>query len=650
MQLRHIEITNFRPYRAAEVDLTDPDGHIHIIEGPQGAGKTSFHRAVQWGLYGGKGPTTNYKTNWNETAREEGDERMGVRIKFEEDGRDHILNRTIARFNHSGKKAHEERVLIIDGDTRREGEDAEEYIRDLLPEQLKDFFFLDGEMIQNLIDDDTGVEVKEDIETVLKHEAIINARDDLQSLIKDRYEPERDRIENERDERSELDDQISDLRVERRDLRERREELRKERQEVADDIEETREELEQYNEELIEQLNEYDEEIRHLEREQRESAQQMKEAWEDLHVGILSRPIAEAQEQLREQEEHYEKLRSTLQKQDIVQRLQRQVEKEGECPICGNDHIEDVPDVNFKDEVNQSEVELTRRITDCRAKDRRLSDAPRPNVSPIKAANRVQELREEIRTKEQEQDELLQEYGGRPQEGQKEQYEEMLRSLTRKQEELDDEWDEVRERIGELDDDIEQKRNEKQRKDGEQAYKRIRAKIKAAEMAIAHLDTIRHEHIQQKRDNIKNEMNAVFDQVSQSEFIKGRYEGIDFRGDPGDEDSFVLELIKQGGNRKAMGDRPPSAGEAQLTALSFIFGLNEWAKYSTTIVFDTVAGRLDLQNSKAQGDFFTTLDEGIILLVTDAELQKLQPAIEADIGKHYRIRPDEEMNSKLEVK
>ncbi|MDY6777153.1 MAG: hypothetical protein SVU32_00680, partial [Candidatus Nanohaloarchaea archaeon] len=445
-------------------------------------------------MYGGEGPTTNYKTNWNETAREEDDERMGVRIKFEEEGRDHILNREIDRFNHDRQEAHEKRVLIIDGDTRREGEDADEYIRDLLPEQLKDFFFLDGEMIQNIIDDDTGVEVKEDIETVLKHEAIINAREDLQSLIKDRYEPERDRIENERDERSELDDRISELRDERRELRERREELKEERQEIADDIEETREELEQYNEELIEELNEYDEEIRELEREQREAAQKMKEAWEDIHVGILSGRIAEAKEQLREHEEHYEGLRSTLQKQDIVQRLQGQVEKEGECPICGNDHVEDVPDVSFQDEVDQSEVELTRKITDCREKRQRLSEASRPGVSPVKAANRVQELREEIRTKEQEQDELLQEYGGRPQEGQKEQYEEMLRSLNRKQEELDDEWEEVRERIQELDDEIEQKRNEKQRKDGEQAYKRIRAKIQAAEMAIDHLDAIRHEH------------------------------------------------------------------------------------------------------------------------------------------------------------
>lgn len=650
MQLRHIEITNFRPYRDVEVDLTDTDGHIHIIEGPQGAGKTSFHRAVQWGLYGGEGPTTNYKSNWNETAREDDDERMGVRIKFEEEGRDHILHREIDRFNHGRKEAHEKQILIIEGDTRREDENADEYIRDLLPEQLKDFFFLDGEMIQNLIDDDTGVEVKEDIETVLKHEAIINAREDLQSLIKDRYEPERDRIENERDERSELDDWIRELRTERREFQERREELKEVRQEVADDIEETRKELEQYNKELIEELNAYDDDIRELEREQRETLQRMKEAWEVIHIGILSGPITEVQEQLRKQEEHYDELRSTLQKQDIIQRLQRQVQKEGECPICGNNHVQDMPDVSFKNEVDESEVELTRKITDCRQKHRRLSDALRPDVSPVKAANRVQELREEIRTKEQEQDELLQEYGGRPQEGQKEQYEEMLRSLNRKQKKLDEEWDEVRGRVQELDDEIEQKRNEKQRKDGEQAYKRIRAKIKAAEMAIAHLDAIRHEHIQQKRDNIKEEMNAVFNQVSQSEFIKGRYEGIDFRGDPGDKDSFVLELIKRGGDRKAMDDRPPSAGEAQLTALSFIFGLNEWAKYSTTIVFDTVAGRLDLQNSKAQGEFFTTLDEGLILLVTDAELQKLQPAIESDVGKHYRIRPDEEMNSKLEMK
>ena len=91
-----------------------------------------------------------------------------------------------------------------------------------------------------------------------------------------------------------------------------------------------------------------------------------------------------------------------------------------------------------------------------------------------------------------------------------------------------------------------------------------------------------------------------------------------------------------------MTNRKPSAGETQLAALSFIFGLNKYANYATTIVFDTVAGRLDLDNSRAQGEFFASLDDPIILLVHDGELQKLREAIEEDIGRHYELKPDTE--------
>jgi DNA sulfur modification protein DndD len=648
MQLRHIEITNFRPYREAEIDLTDTDGHIHIIEGPQGAGKTSLHRAIQWGLYGGEGPVTNYKTNYNETAAELEEEEMGVRIKFRENGRDHLLEREIDRFNHDRKEAEERVILIIDGDKRWKDTNADEYIRDLLPEQLKEFFFLDGEKIQDLIDDERGMRAKKDIETVLKHEAIINARDDLEGLIKDRFENERDRIEEDRRERSELDDAISELREEKRGLKERREELKDERSEVAKGIEDTRREIEQYDEELIEQLDEYDDEIRRLENEKQGALDRMKKAWADLHVGILSETIDRSVGDLDEEEARLERLRSALQKQEVVESLQREARQEGRCPICGNEHVESVLDAHTEgEEVDASEVELTREIGRVREKKKVLLDAPVPEESPNQAAMSVQELRDDIREKEADREEVMSEYGGRPEEGRKERLESNLTSLEKKQDRLDEEWEEVREELDEIDDKIESKRNQKRRKDGQQAYDEILNKIDAAETAIGHLDNIRREHIEQKRDGIKEKMNEVFEVVSRSEFIKGRYQGIEFRGDPGDEDSFVLELVKNNGERKAMQDRPPSAGETQLTALSFIFGLNEYAKYSTTIVFDTVAGRLDLQNSKAQGEFFTTLDEPIMLLVTDAELQKLEPAIEDDIGVHHRIRPTSNMNSEL---
>lgn len=263
----------------------------------------------------------------------------------------------------------------------------------------------------------------------------------------------------------------------------------------------------------------------------------------------------------------------------------------------------------------------------------------------------IQRLRNEIRKEEGKRQELMEEFGGRPTdaEGQKQRYKENINRLESRLDEIQDELDEKAEKIKDLQSERDRIQREKQKKSGQKTIDDTIEKIESAEQAIDHLDGIREAHIEQKREAIKQKMDEVFKQVSQSEFIKGRYKGIDFAGDAEDDDSFVLELVKNDGSKKAMNDHPPSAGETQLTALSFIFGLNEYAKYSTTIVFDTVAGRLDLDNSRAQGQFFTTLEEPIVLLVTDAELQQLEQSIKGYTGVHYVIKPDKNMDSTMEL-
>jgi DNA sulfur modification protein DndD len=648
MQFQRIEISNFRPYRDAEVDLKDVDGHIHVIEGPQGAGKTSLHTAIQWGLYGGHGPGTNYRSNWNETAQEEDDEEMYVHIEFREDARDHILKRSIRNFSHSQERATEEVSLIIGGDTYKSGDNAQEYIGELLPEQLKDFFFLDGEKIQTLVDDDEVVDVKEDIETVLKHQAIINAKEDLQAVIKDRYEPKRNRLEKEKAKRDEFTRKIRGNRDEKQNLKKRREDLLNEREEVSDDIEEVKAEIERHDEEVIQALDDVKEDIRDLEGNKQEALSDLRDAWEMAPIAIVSDNIEGVCDEIHKQEAHYESLRSSLERQDILRDLQQQA-SDGMCPICGNDHPDDLPELDFDDEVEESEAALSQQIYQCRQTIRTLRDAPLPNEPPTEPAKRLQQIREDLRDKEDDEDALMDDVGGRPEESERQRLEEQLRSLQSRHDEIERELDDVRDDIQEKDDKIDTLQDKKRKKKGREAIDKVQDKIDAAKTAIDHLDTIRSRHIADKRAAIKDTMDAVFDQVSQSEFISNRYNGIGFRGAPEEEDSYVLELVKNSDERKDMKYRPPSAGETQLMALSFIFGLNEYAKYSTTIVFDTVAGRLDLENSRAQGEFFASLDEPIILLVTDAEMAKLEEAIQGDLGKRYRIRPDGDMNSTLEL-
>lgn len=650
MKFERVKLRNYRPYRDVEVDFTLSDGQIHIIEGSQGAGKTSFHKAIQWGLYGDS-EYDNFRQNWNATARGEDEREMFVEIKFTEDNIDHLLRREISMFNPDLERGYEDLKLVIDGENRYEGERAQDEINELLPEQLKEFFFLDGERIRKLIDDETGRKAKEDIETILKHQAIIHAKEDLEYVIDNKYDPGLERAREEKSEREELNQEYKEIRDEISELQKDRDELREERRNKKQTLEDTRRELEKYDDELADQLESREDNIASLKAEKTGELGDLRQAWTQLPYAILEDTIESIIDDLQERVDDLTELRSSVHKQEIIQDLQQEA-LDSRCPICGEEHIETVPEVHANGGKDiESEAYLTDQIHSCRQRISTLNSASSPDRVPGEVMGEIQRLRNEIRKDKEKRQELMEEFGGRPTdaEGQKQRYKENINRLEDRLDEIQKELDKKAEKIKELQSDRDRIQREKQKKLGQKTIDDTIEKTEAAEQAIDHLDGIREAHIEQKREAIKQKMDEVFKQVSQSEFIKGRYKGIDFAGDAEDDDSFVLELVKNDGSKKAMNDHPPSAGETQLTALSFIFGLNEYAKYSTTIVFDTVAGRLDLDNSRAQGQFFTTLEEPIVLLVTDAELQQLEESIKGHTGVHYVIKPDKDMNSKMEL-
>lgn len=135
---------------------------------------------------------------------------------------------------------------------------------------------------------------------------------------------------------------------------------------------------------MIEELDSSDEEPRDVERQRSETAQRRKQAWEYLHVGI----VVETIDRSEVEQEQLEGVLSALQKQDFVGKSQNRVEWQGECPICGINHVDYVPEFNFPDDIERPEEASLRRISDCRDGIRRPSDAPRPEVSRINASNR----------------------------------------------------------------------------------------------------------------------------------------------------------------------------------------------------------------------------------------------------------------------
>jgi len=638
MKLQSVKIVNFRPYRDSHLDLTDRDGSIHVIEGDQGGGKTSLHTAIQWGLYGGDGPGTNYSEHWNERAKQEQQEEMSVEIKFKEGERSYTLIRKIDRFNHTQSRAYEETKLIGNTNTYSD-EEAQNQIEEILPEQLKEFFFLDGERIQRLIEEDAGQQVKREIETVLKHRTIINAQDDLEDLLEDRLIPRRNKIEEEASERDEIVQEISKYRDQIKELNEKNEEDRDKIQEKNSILEETREELEDLNEEKIEEINYLEDDIQDLQKDKVRILSELNESWKELRYAILFDDVADLKQELKRQIKEYDKQLSEIERNQIIYELTEEA-REGDCPICGNEDIEYLKQHDHEDHDDDLKEQITEKIVELREMRDRLDSVEVPDDAPGDKQVRLEEITSEIEDKKKQRDKLLDELGGVPDESEKDTLERNITQLETDISNLRDDIGDREKEIQKKNQEIKKLENKREERSSNKDLEEVNDKIEAAKTAIEKLKTIREKHVREKRMKIQDEMNEVFNQVAQSEFMTERYQGLDFRGSPDEDDSYVLQLVEVDGETKDMINHQPSAGESQLTALSFIFGLNKYARYSSTIVFDTVAGRLDLTNSEAQGEFFASLNEPLLLLVTDSELRDLGDSVQEEIGAHYKIKPD----------
>lgn len=647
MDIQYVEFRNFRPYRKADANFRSDDGHIHIVEGSQGAGKTSFHRAVHWGLFGGEGPTHNYKTNWNDDARDENEEEMFVEIQFIDSNTSHTLRREITNFNHNQQTA-KESLKLFAGEEEKTGDEGQEFIYSRIPEELADFFFLDGEEIQELVDDDKGREVKSEIEKVLKHTAILNSRDDLDTLLDKEYRRDLKELEQEFEERQAIIDEIQELQGKKSDIRSEIGDLKEKKSNKGQALERAREMLEERNKEAMEEIQSLEKDIQNLSSDIIDRARDLQNSWEVLPIGILSTEIGNKINDLSVEEKRLESELEDTQRQEIIRDLISEAE-EGKCPICGSKDCQ--PErIEFSDSEGEDRSdELQARLVQCRNRRNILEDAPSFTLDDVPSAieEDLIELRSDRQSLADDKDELIEEYGGEITDSEKGELQDSISDLEDTIEKIESDIDEKEDKLEEIEREIKSLQDDKSEMAGSSEIDRLEEKIDVAETVKQNLKNVREAHIQEKRDKIRDEMSKVFDKVSQSEFIRERYDRIDFKGDPQDDDEYVLQLVEKDGTRKRMSDHPPSAGETQLAALSFIFGLNKYARYSTTIVFDTVAGRLDLENSRAQGEFFSSLDDPLILLVTDAEYQKLGEKMKEKVGTHHKIKPRDDMSSKI---
>lgn len=175
MQLDSITLENFRQYYGKQTLYfsKDKEKNVTVIHGENGSGKTALLNAFSWCLYGHLNLPQASKII-NEYAVQKtpygGNVHADVTIEFWDRDLKYILSRTI-----KGKKDHNQLaftdtevkfVYIENGVTQKINNPSVEINR-IIPENLKSYFFFDGERIDNLAKEEGSSDIREAIKTMM---------------------------------------------------------------------------------------------------------------------------------------------------------------------------------------------------------------------------------------------------------------------------------------------------------------------------------------------------------------------------------------------------------------------------------------------------------------------------------------------------
>ncbi len=187
MKFTKLVIENYKSFQFATEILfpVGADGKsIFLIGSMNGAGKTSIMEAVSYCLYGAK-PEMIYKNiNRKELAR--GNTSVSFELVVEQDdGSELIVKRSWSSgaINDAKPKDLDERLVVVQDGKRVSVQNKQmwqDFIRATIPPGITQFFFFDGEKIQEIAaDDHSEVRLKKSLEAALGIEYITKLSEDV---------------------------------------------------------------------------------------------------------------------------------------------------------------------------------------------------------------------------------------------------------------------------------------------------------------------------------------------------------------------------------------------------------------------------------------------------------------------------------------
>ncbi|MEG4418776.1 AAA family ATPase [Microcoleus sp. LAD1_D5] len=184
MKLISITLCNFRQFhgKTPEIKLAWGEQNITVIHGNNGAGKTALMNAFTWGLYGKLSAAVAAEeqlVNKRAIAEAKPGKRVDcwVEIVFEHDSKRYKTKRSCRAYKSENTVEHIKNELSMqvvrdDGRCVLPPQHPDDIIGRILPESLHQYFFFDGERIEQIVRHDKKAEIAEATKELLGVEVL----------------------------------------------------------------------------------------------------------------------------------------------------------------------------------------------------------------------------------------------------------------------------------------------------------------------------------------------------------------------------------------------------------------------------------------------------------------------------------------------
>jgi len=197
MRFNSIEIRNYRQYRDLQFKFQKHEQYdLHVIVGENTLGKTNLLNAINWCLYGIEphlGDSSKSLPKSNLVIKEEtlkyGDEIMTVLVKiFAEDNGQMITYQRKLPVNAATDFEYQEEFTVTvsqdTGDTKIfENDDADMYVNKYMPEKIRQYFYFDGEQLDNYFVSEQSSKIQESIHAISQVDVVTRIADRLGKII-----------------------------------------------------------------------------------------------------------------------------------------------------------------------------------------------------------------------------------------------------------------------------------------------------------------------------------------------------------------------------------------------------------------------------------------------------------------------------------